>query len=92
MSNPNASKLAVSIDADNAQVSVVKELMAEMARYGAATLKRAYGDCTTPNLAVWKDVLHDLAIQQIQQFRFTVGKSADDGSPISHTFVRIKEG
>ena len=82
MSNANSSKLAVLIDADNAQASVVKELMAEVAKYGAATVKRAYGDWTTPNLAGWKDVLHDLAIQPIQQFRFTVGKNATDSALI----------
>ena len=82
MSTANSSKLAVLFDADNAQASVVKELMAEVAKYGAATVKRAYGDWTTPNLAGWKEVLHDLAIQPIQQFRFTVGKNASDSALI----------
>jgi len=75
MSNANSSKLAVLFDADNAQASVVKELMAEVTKYGAATVKRAYGDWTTPNLAGWKEVLHDFAIQPIQQFRFTVART-----------------
>ena len=38
-------KLAVLIDADNAQASVIQELLAEVSRYGTATIKRAYGDC-----------------------------------------------
>ena len=50
--------LAVLIDADNAQASVISDLLAEVARYGTATVKRAYGDWTTPNLSGWKDVLH----------------------------------
>lgn len=82
MPNESSNKLAVLFDADNAQASVVKELMAEVAKYGVATVKRAYGDWTTPNLAGWKDVLHDLAIQPIQQFRFTVGKNATDSALI----------
>jgi len=82
MPNATSSKLAVLFDADNAQASVVKELMAEVAKYGKATVKRAYGDWTTPNLAGWKDVLHDLAIQPIQQFRFTAGKNATDSALI----------
>lgn len=82
MPNADPRKLAVLFDADNAQASIVKELMAEVAKYGAATVKRAYGDWTTPNLAGWKDVLHDLAIQPIQQFRFTVGKNATDSALI----------
>jgi uncharacterized LabA/DUF88 family protein len=51
-------KLAVLIDADNAQASVIQELLAEVSRYGTATIKRAYGDWTTTNLRGWKDVLH----------------------------------
>ena len=74
--------LAVLIDADNAQASVIAELLAEVAQYGTATVKRAYGDWTTPNLAGWKDVLHVHAIQPIQQFRYTTGKNATDSALI----------
>jgi len=56
-------KLAVLIDADNAQASVIQELLAEVSRYGTATIKRAYGDWTTINLKDWKDVLHTMAIR-----------------------------
>jgi uncharacterized LabA/DUF88 family protein len=82
MPSTSSDKLAVLIDSDNAQASVVSELLAEVARYGTATVKRAYGDWTTPNLASWKEVLHDLAIQPVQQFRFTVGKNATDSALI----------
>lgn len=82
MSTNPSQKLAVLIDADNAQASVAAELMTEVARYGVATVKRAYGDWTTPNLSGWKDVLHSLAIQPIQQFRYTTGKNATDSALI----------
>ena len=82
MATPNSDKLAVLIDADNAQASIASELLAEVARYGTATVKRAYGDWTTPNLAGWKETLHNLAVQPIQQFRFTVGKNATDSALI----------
>jgi hypothetical protein len=75
-------KLAVLIDADNAQASVIQELLAEVSRYGTATIKRAYGDWTTTNLKSWKDVLHTLAIQPIQQFSYTSGKNATDSALI----------
>jgi len=75
-------KLAVLIDADNAQASVIQELLAEVSRYGTATIKRAYGDWTTQNLRSWKDVLHTLAIQPIQQFSYTSGKNATDSALI----------
>jgi uncharacterized LabA/DUF88 family protein len=75
-------KLAVLIDADNAQPSVAHELFAEIARYGIATVRRAYGDWTTTNMAGWKKVLLELAIQPVQQFAYTTGKNATDSSLI----------
>lgn len=75
-------KLAVLIDADNAQASVIRELLAEVSRYGTATIKRAYGDWTSSNLKSWKEVLHALAIQPIQQFSYTTGKNATDSALI----------
>ncbi len=78
----NNDRLAVMIDADNAQAALVQELMSEVSRYGTATIKRAYGDWTTPNLSQWKNVLHANAIQPMQQFRYTTGKNATDSALI----------
>lgn len=82
MASPNNDKLAVLIDADNAQASVIHELLAEVSRYGTASVKRAYGDWTTTNLKGWKDVLHKMAIQPMQQFSYTAGKNSTDSSLI----------
>lgn len=82
MTDFKSDRLAVLIDADNAQPSVAAELMAEIGRYGTATVRRAYGDWTTPNLNGWKEHLHTLAIQPIQQFRLTLGKNATDSALI----------
>lgn len=82
MASLNNDKLAVLIDADNAQASVIHELLAEVSRYGTASVKRAYGDWTTTNLRGWKDVLHKLAIQPMQQFSYTTGKNSTDSSLI----------
>ena len=82
MRSSNNDNLAVLIDADNAQASVIAELLAEVASYGTATIKRAYGNWTTPNLSGWKDVLHVHAIQPIQQFNYTTGKNATDSALI----------
>lgn len=65
MANNNNQKLAVLIDADNAQASVIQELLAEVSRYGTATIKRAFSDWTTTNLNSWKEVLHKMATQPI---------------------------
>jgi len=82
MATNDNQKLAVLIDADNAQASVIQELLAEVSRYGTATIKRAYGDWTTQNLKNWKDMLHTMAIQPIQQFAYTSGKNATDSALI----------
>ena len=82
MATTHNERLAVLIDADNAQASVIQELLAEVSRYGTATIKRAYGDWTTQNLKGWKEVLHKLAIQPIQQFSYTTGKNSTDASLI----------
>lgn len=75
-------KLAVLIDADNAQPALAEALLAEIAKYGVASVKRIYGDWTLPNLKGWKATLAEHAIQPIQQFRYTVGKNATDGAMI----------
>ncbi|XPV70446.1 MAG: NYN domain-containing protein [Halarcobacter sp.] len=75
-------KLAVLIDADNAQASVITELLEEIAKFGITNIKRAYGDWTTSQLKGWKDHLHTHAIQPIQQFSYTNGKNATDSSLI----------
>jgi uncharacterized LabA/DUF88 family protein len=78
----SSQKLAVLIDADNTQPAIIEPLLAEIAKYGIASVKRIYGDWTLPNLKGWKDVLAEQAIQPIQQFRYTTGKNATDGRMI----------
>jgi uncharacterized LabA/DUF88 family protein len=85
-------KLAVLIDADNAQASVIQELLVEVSRYGTATIKRAYGDWTTTNLRGWKDVLHTMAIQPVQQFAYTSGKNATDSALIINAMDVLHTG
>ena len=79
--DPN-SAIAVLIDADNANPSIVEGLLAEVAKFGSASVKRIYGDWTTPNLASWKSNLLEFSIQPIQQFRYTTGKNATDSAMI----------
>lgn len=70
------------IDGDNAQSSLLGEMLAEAGKYGLVTVRRIYGDWTTANMGGWKDALHTYAIQPIQQFRYTVGKNATDSAMI----------
>ena len=78
----NTKKIAVLIDGDNAQPSLIREILAEAGKYGALTIRRIYGDWTTANMQGWKDTLNAAAVQPIQQFRFTVGKNATDSAMI----------
>lgn len=78
----NTAKLAVLIDADNAQPGVVDGLLAEIANYGTANVKRIYGDWTEPRLKGWKEVLLEHSIQPMQQFAYTKGKNATDSAMI----------
>jgi len=78
----NPTKLAVLIDADNAQPNIIDDLLAEIANYGIASVKRIYGDWTLPNLKGWKEVLLQHSIQPIQQFAYTTGKNATDSAMI----------
>ncbi len=75
-------RLAVLIDADNAQAAVIEGLLAEIARYGEATVRRIYGDFTAPTSASWKKVLQQYAIKPMQQFAYTTGKNATDSTMI----------
>ncbi|WP_137125740.1 NYN domain-containing protein [Roseomonas sp. HF4] len=79
---PGTARLAVLIDADNANPKVLPGLLAEVAKYGVASVKRAYGDWTTPQLGGWKAMLVEHAIQPMQQFANTKGKNATDSAMI----------
>ena len=75
-------RLAVLIDADNAPRTALREIMAEVAVYGTPTIKRIYGDWTTPNMASWKSLLLEHAITPFQQYSYTTGKNATDSAMI----------
>ena len=75
-------KFAVLIDGDNAQASLLPQILAEISKVSLITIKRIYGDWTTTNMNQWKESLHKHAIQPMQQFRYTTGKNATDSAMI----------
>jgi len=75
-------QFAVLIDGDNAQASLLPQILAEVSKFGLITIKRIYGDWTTTNMNQWKESLHKHAIQPVQQFRYTTGKNATDSAMI----------
>ena len=75
-------RFAVLIDGDNAQPSLIQEVLAEVSQYGRTTFRRIYGDWTTPNMNAWKETLQENAIQPVQQFRHAKGKNSTDSAMI----------
>jgi hypothetical protein len=81
MAQPN-DLLAFLVDADNVPPSKIGAVLAEVARFGTASVKRVYGDWTTPNLSSWKLATSEHVIQPMQQFANTKGKNATDSALI----------
>ena len=82
---PNGSRenrIAILIDGDNAQASLIEQIVVESSRYGNATIRRIYGDWTSTSMKSWKDTLNSYAFQPFQQFSYSVGKNATDSAMI----------
>jgi len=92
ISTAGSRRLAMLIDGDNAQPSLIDAILAEAGKYGIVTIRRIYGDWTTANMKQWKDTLHVHAIQPIQQFRYTTGKNATDSALIIDAMDILYEG
>ncbi|PKO59004.1 MAG: hypothetical protein CVU23_14485 [Betaproteobacteria bacterium HGW-Betaproteobacteria-17] len=75
-------RIALLIDADNSPARKIDEVLDELANYGVINIRRAYGDWKSRHLNAWEDVLHEYAIQPIQQFAYTKGKNATDAAMI----------
>ena len=78
----NNLRLAVLIDADNVPRDSLKFAMDEIAIYGTPTIKRIYGDWTSPNIGGWKQSLLENAVTPIQQYSYTTGKNSTDSAMI----------
>jgi len=72
------SKIALLIDADNAPANKIDAILSELAKYGVANVRRAYGNWKSPSLKAWEEALHEYAIRPIQQFDYSKGKNATD--------------
>jgi uncharacterized LabA/DUF88 family protein len=71
-------RFAVLIDADNTSPQIAGGLFEEVAKFGEASVRRIYGDFSTPQLKSWSDILQKYAIDPYQQFAYTKGKNASD--------------
>lgn len=82
MANKQELNIAILIDADNVSYKKIKNILNEAKRYGISTIKRIYGDWTSPYVENWKDSLLTHAITPIQQYSYTQGKNATDSALI----------
>lgn len=74
--------LALLVDADNVPPARIGAVLAEVAQFGTASVKRVYGDWTKPQLSSWKAASSEHVIQPMQQFANTTGKNATDSALI----------
>lgn len=77
-----AKKLALLVDGDNAQPKILDLILEEASKYGKVTIRRIYGDWTTPQMNKWKNILNDIAFNPIQKFSYTSGKNSTDSALI----------
>jgi hypothetical protein len=85
-------RLAVYIDAENLSGQHAEQLMRLVNERGRVTECRAYGDWTTDYLLSWKKWLHPLGIRPVQQFHYSQGKNASDGTLIMDVMERLHRG
>lgn len=85
-------RIAMLIDGDNAQASLIEKMVAETSKYGLVTIRRVYGDWTTTQMKSWKDVLSTHAMQAIQQFQNSIGKNSTDSALIIDAMDILYEG
>jgi NYN domain/OST-HTH/LOTUS domain len=71
-------RFAVLIDADNTSPRIAAGLFEEIAKFGEASVRRIYGDFSSPRMKSWADILQKYAIDPYQQFAYTTGKNASD--------------
>ena len=71
-------RFAVLIDADNTSPRIAAGLFEEIAKFGEASVRRIYGDFSSPRLRSWAEILQKYAIDPYQQFAYTTGKNASD--------------
>ncbi len=74
----NLQKIAVVIDADNAQISKIGDVLSEISTRGRIVVKRAYGNWRKESLKNWEVEIKRLAIKAEQQFDYVTGKNATD--------------
>lgn len=77
-----AMRIAVLIDSDNISAKYISAVLDEVSVYGMASIRRIYGDWTSPYSVKWKDQLLENSLTPMQQFSNTSGKNSTDSAMI----------
>lgn len=75
-------QFALLIDGDNAQASLIPEILKSLSKYGDPIIRRMYGDWTKQQMSSWKSLSNTYSIQPVQQFSYTTGKNSTDSALI----------
>jgi uncharacterized LabA/DUF88 family protein len=75
-------RIALLVDGDNAPSKLLTLILEEASKYGKVTVRRIYGDWTTPQMNSWKGILNEMAFNPIQKFSYTSGKNSTDSALI----------
>ncbi|MCH8563108.1 NYN domain-containing protein [Nesterenkonia sp. YGD6] len=90
--NSDKKRIALLIDVENAPASKVDVVLAEVARHGVATVRRAYGNWKSPRLQQWEAALHPYAIRPMQQFAYSTGKNSADMAMVIDAMDLLRAG
>lgn len=85
-------KIALLVDGDNAQPKLLNLVLEEASKYGKVTIRRVYGDWTTPHMNSWKAQLNEMAFNPIQKFSYTTGKNSTDSALIIDAMDILHDG
>lgn len=75
-------RIAVLIDGDNAEPSLIEAILSEVSKLGKITIKRVYGDWTQNKMNCWKTIINEFALRPMQKFSYTIGKNSTDSAMI----------
>ena len=71
-------RIAVLIDGDNAESTLLEKIFEEVGQFGQINIKRVYGDFTSPHMDRWKYLANRFALNPISKFVYTKGKNSTD--------------
>jgi uncharacterized LabA/DUF88 family protein len=87
-----ANKIAILIDGDNAESSLIEQFIREAGRFGKVTVKRVYADWTDFKMRKWKEQLNKFAIKPVQKFAYTTFKNSTDTALIIDAMDLLHSG